>query len=208
MPIEEKDDDDDGDHATVSASTTSVSTADIPTGTVTANPTDHPDRPVNAKPTGTNDGETAPSSTSSTVPNPSATTGSSNFLPSFFPTFGVSKRTQIWIYGSMAIIVLFCAGIGTYLYLARRKRIRNNIRDDYEFEVLDDEDEAEGNGEAGRRPARRRGGELYDAFAEESDEELFTVGKEKFRDEDVKAEAEDEVEDPGGKGDRERLLGR
>ena len=30
-------------------------------------------------------------------------------MPSIFPTFGVSKRTQIWIYGALTLIILFCA---------------------------------------------------------------------------------------------------
>jgi kexin len=56
-------------------------------------------------------------------------------------------------------------------------------RDDYEFEMLDDAEDDEGgaragmlNGAAGgKRKARaRRGGELYDAFAGESDEDLLS----------------------------------
>ena len=58
--------------------------------------------------------------------------------------------------------------------MQRRKRIRNNPRDDYEFErVADDESRfpLAGGVAGGKRSQRRRGGELYDAFAGESDEE-------------------------------------
>jgi kexin len=106
-------------------------------------------------------------------------------LPSFFPTFGVSKKTQIWIYGSIGLIVVFCGALGVYYYVQRKKRLRNNPRDDYEFEVLDDHDDDTGgmNGHAGGRRAKRRGGELYDAFAGESDEELFSnADEEPYRD--------------------------
>ncbi|PSN63524.1 hypothetical protein BS50DRAFT_577275 [Corynespora cassiicola Philippines] len=169
------------------AHTTSVS---LPSGTptVTANPSDHPDRPVNSKPTPTNpDGATTPTSptdaagpTSSPSPTTSAAP-SENFLPSPFPTFGVSKRTQIWIYGSIGLILVFCASLAAYFYLARRKKLRSS-RDNYEFEMLDDADDDEGgartgmlNGATGAQGRRaKRGGELYDAFAGESDEDLLS----------------------------------
>ncbi|KAJ4290763.1 pheromone processing endoprotease [Collariella sp. IMI 366227] len=61
----------------------------------------------------------------------------STWLPSFLPTFGVSAATQAWIYGSLVLIVLFCAGLGVYLYLARRKRLRNNPRSVYKHKQLD-----------------------------------------------------------------------
>ena len=208
MPTE-KDEDDDDAVETVSASTTSISAETSPTPTITENPTDHPGRPVNAKPTDSEGGEapSAPTLTSSPISSASSAAATDKFLPSFFPTFGVSKRTQIWIYGSVAIIVLFCIGIGTYLFIARRRRIRNNVRDDYEFEVLDDQDvEDDGNGGAARKAARRRGGELYDAFAEESDEDLSPGNGEKYWDEDEREATKDTIEDPGGSGDREGLL--
>jgi kexin len=78
------------------------------------------------------------------------------------------------MYGSVALIIIFCAALAIYFYVQRRKRIRNNPRDDYEFDMVP-EDEARfplsGAAAGGRRQARRRGGELYDAFAGESDEE-------------------------------------
>ena len=135
-----------------------------------ANPTDHPDRPVNAKPTGTTEDENTPTSSSS----PEATTSPSSWLPSFLPTLNVSPTTRIWIYGSAALIVIFCAAIGVYLFIARRKRLRNNPRDEWEFDLLE-EDEAEGlNGSGkvgGKKGGKRRAGELYDAFAAGSEDE-------------------------------------
>lgn len=207
MPTEHDDDDHDSTQ-TVSASTTSITTGGQPTVSVTVNPTDHPTRPVNAKPT--NSQSSTPTSSTSGTATPSATSKPNNFLPSFFPTFGVSKSTQVWIYGSFAIIVLFCVGIGTYLYLARRKRIRNNLRDNYEFEVLDDqEDELGGAGGGRRKGARRRGGELYDAFAAESDEELFSGDEDKYRDEDdERREDVQEAVTPREEGASEGLLRR
>ncbi|KAF2869547.1 KEX1 protease precursor [Massariosphaeria phaeospora] len=191
IPTEHDDDDHDviDDHP---AHTTSVN---IPSGTpsVTANPADHPDRPVNQKPSNTQQAadpsstaafETPISASPSSTPSstPSATALPNNFLPSPFPTFGVSKRTQIWIYGSIGLILVFCASLGTYLFLVGRKGSGAD-RDDYEFEILDDADDDEGgartgmlNGAAGGRKGRRakRGGELYDAFAGESDEDLLS----------------------------------
>lgn len=177
IPTEHDDDDHDkiDDHP---AHTTSVT---LPTGTVptiTSLPDDHPDRPVNQKPsqTFTNGDQTAaptavPSSTATADP-------SEKFLPGPFPTFGVSKRTQIWIYGALALILVFIAGLGTYLFIARRKRMKDS-RDAYEFEVLDgDEDRDDagllGAAAGGRKKRARRGGELYDAFAGESDEDLLS----------------------------------
>ncbi|KAI9794166.1 MAG: pheromone processing endoprotease [Peltula sp. TS41687] len=195
MPNEEDDDNHDATE-TVSASTTSITSGGQPTASVTGNPTDHPTRPVNMKPTsgsGPSDSQTAltPTSTSSDA----AASPSASSKPNIF---GVSKWTRIWIYGSSAIIVLFCAGIGTYLYLARRKRLRNSVRDDYEFEVLDDQEDEFGVRRAGagagrkRKGARRRGGELYDAFAAESEEELFSGDEEKYRDGDGEEDEDDE----------------
>lgn len=112
----------------------------------------------------------------------------------------MSKRTQIWIYGAVAIIVLFCAGLGTYLFVQRRKRLRNS-RDAYEFDVLGDADAGTGltGASSGRRP-RRRAGELYDAFAGESDEEELLSDS----DADEKSYRDDEAES----GDRGRNTSR
>ncbi|KAF2035888.1 hypothetical protein EK21DRAFT_53347 [Setomelanomma holmii] len=174
IPTEHDDDDHDkiDDHP---AHTTIVS---VPAGTkptITAIPSNHPDRPVNQKPSQTqaNGAQTATSNPSPTA----ASAPSENFLPNPFPTFGVSKRTQIWIYGALSLIIVFIAGLGTYLFIARRKRMRDS-RDSYEFEVLDDIEDREDTGmlgaAAGRKKRARRGGELYDAFAGESDEDLLS----------------------------------
>ena len=87
---------------------------------------------------------------------------------------------MVWVYGSAALIGVFCISLAVYFYLARRKRLRNNPRGDYEFELLDEE-EAEGlagRGSSAEKPSgglaagkRTRGGELYDAFAGGSDDE-------------------------------------
>jgi kexin len=177
LPIPTEHDDDDHDKIeNHPAHTTSVS---IPAGTkptITAIPADHPDRPVNQKPSQTlaNGAQTAVTSLLATA----SSAPSENFLPSIFPTFGVSKRTQIWIYGAVALILVFVIGLGAYLFVARRKRLRDS-RDSYEFEVLDDVEDREDTGmlgaAAGRKKSRaRRGGELYDAFAGESDEDLIS----------------------------------
>ena len=173
--------DDDHEVADVPVSTTSIDPGP-PQTDLPAKPSDHIDRPVNAKPsdapstpTSTDTPATTASSTSTTEVTPTHTP-SDSFLPSFFPTFGVSKRTQIWIYGSLGLIIVFCSGLGVYFFVQRKKRLRNNPRDDYEFEILDDEDDdTRGlNGRADGRKGNRRAGELYDAFAGESDEEVFS----------------------------------
>ncbi|KAF2132623.1 KEX1 protease precursor [Dothidotthia symphoricarpi CBS 119687] len=174
IPTEHDDDDHDkiDDHP---AHETSVS---IPTGTrptMTAVPSDHPDRPINQKPSQT------PSPSAQTTASESATPTSAaeNFLPNPFPTFGVSKRTQIWIYGALSLILIFIAGLGAFLFVARRKRMRDS-RDSYEFAVLDDVEDREDAGmlAGGAKKRARRGGELYDAFAGESDEDLLSGDEE------------------------------
>ena len=176
MP-EEHDDDNHADDiatTTIPGSTHGATPVPVPTAPIESNPTDHPDRPVNNKPTGATDEEVAPAPTVSSAPATSTTP--SSWLPSFFPTFGVSSRTQIWIYGAAALILIFCAGLGTYLYMARRKRLRNNPRDEWEFDLIED-DEAQGLRGQGRvasgarHGSKRRAGELYDAFAAGSEDE-------------------------------------
>ncbi|QDS67904.1 hypothetical protein FKW77_008348 [Venturia effusa] len=189
--------DDDKDHDRIPA--TFVSTTSIPLPTPTADlgdPGSHPTRPAISKPTdeaaATSDSgmptstapPEAPTSTSTSIPSPEAGTEDQkeqeHFLPSLFPTFGVSKRTQVWIYGALAIILVFISGLLTYFFVQRRKRLAAG-RDSYEFEMLDDgDDEGTGltSGLTGARRSKkqpRRAGELYDAFAGESDEdELFS----------------------------------
>lgn len=201
MPTESDDDD----HAVVSAPPTTVS-IDPGSGAgakPTANPTDHQDRPINEKPTPTNAAESSEATqvasitevpdvpdVTETADAPSLSDGpeegfgeDEHFLPHYFPTFGVSKRTQIWIYGALAIIVLFCAGLGTYIIIVRRRRSRHE-RDDYEFEMLDDNGE-DANGAAGGTRTKRRAGELYDAFAGESDEDNQLLSEEEDDDDEA-----------------------
>jgi kexin len=173
--------DDDHETASASVSTTSIDPGSPPTS-LPGNPTDHIDRPTKPTPTGDIQ-STVTATTTAEVPGTAVTqtgepthTYSDSFLPSFFPTFGVSKKTQIWIYGAAGLIILFCVGLGVYSIVQRRKRLRNT-RDGYEFEMVgtDDDDEARRglNGRSGgKRP--RRGGDLYDAFAGESDEDLYS----------------------------------
>lgn len=211
MPTDHDDDDHDKTEpattTTIAASTTSVSTQS--TASMTANPTDHPDRPVNAKPTdGTDDEIAKPTSTVNEGQEPSTGSeehfGGSGWLPSFFPTFGVSSKTQVWIYGSSLLILAFCSGLGLYFYLARRRRILNNPRDDYEFELLNEE-ESQGLTKAGGKggakavtPAKgkRRAGELYDAFAAGSEEDDLTDDEENHEDYKDKRDERHVIGDP------------
>ena len=192
--------DEDENQDTISAE---VSTATISTGSGEiglANPTGHISRPINAKPTYNVNptttklsGLVSPTANTKTSPiaTPTKMPGSAdNFLPHYFPAFGVSKRTQIWIYGALAIIILFCVGLGIYFYVQHRQRLLEN-QEEYDFDVLDGDD-----GEAGLNPgnkgrrAKKRAGELYDAFAGESDQELLSNDEEDYRD----LEEEDDVD--------------
>lgn len=174
LPMPDVHDDDDHDKivetTTLPASTTSVASATK--GTLVEKPTGHPERPTNpANPSGTE--EASPSGTEEAAQE--STSASSSWV-SWLPSFGASKKAQIWIYGAIGLISAFCIGLGVYFWIARRRRLRNSSRNNYEFELLDDE-EAEGlnTGEkaAGAKARRTRGGELYDAFAEGSDDEQF-----------------------------------
>jgi kexin len=172
LPMPSEHDDDNHDQVISTTTIAGATTTLAPVSTQTslmANPTDHPDRPVNSKPSGTTEDENTPTPTGS----PAATTSASSWLPSLFPTLG-GHKTQIWIYGSAALIAIFGAAIGIYLWMARRKRLRNNPRDEWEFDLLE-EDEAEGlNGGGkvgGKKGGKRRAGELYDAFAAGSEDE-------------------------------------
>jgi kexin len=240
MPSEE----DDNDHAfiptiTATAATASV-THDVATGAPgpIVTPSDHPDRPTKIQPTTSGDGTTPTESspvTGTTQVAQESTTSPSSWI-SWLPTFGAPKSAQIWIYGALGLIVAFCAGLGVYLWLARRRRLRNNPRDDYEFELLNEE-EAEGLngggekggafGAAGKKGRKTRGGELYDAFAGGSDDEdeLFADDDGEYRDRDRSRDAreepqhvigddddeddEEEEEEEGGNNEksRSRLLG-
>ncbi|KAI9669745.1 MAG: pheromone processing endoprotease [Alyxoria varia] len=201
MPTEHDDDDHDREDAAVTTTTVGKQTKTEKPG---GNPTDHIHRPVNQKPTDTGTATEATATTAFEAPvaagsrasstelpsvETSSASRSDSFLPSPFPTFGVSKRTQIWIYGAVGLIVIFCGCLAAYFYMAQRKRLRNS-RDHYEFDVLNSDDDDQDWGMGGRRggkKGKRRAGELYDAFAGEgeSDEDLFSDDeKDGYRDED------------------------
>ncbi|KAI8654721.1 hypothetical protein NCS57_01219100 [Fusarium keratoplasticum] len=174
LPMPDVHDDDDHDKiaetTTLPASTTSV--AEATKGTLVEKPTGHPERPTNPA----NPSTTEAASPSGTEEAAQESTSASSSWVSWLPSFGASKKAQIWIYGAIGLISAFCIGLGVYFWIARRRRLRNSSRNNYEFELLDDE-EAEGlnSGEkaAGAKARRTRGGELYDAFAEGSDDEQF-----------------------------------
>ncbi|KAL4910587.1 hypothetical protein BDW74DRAFT_480 [Aspergillus multicolor] len=161
-------DEHDDDHTIEDSIVVTTSVDPAPTATKPATEPSHTvDRPVNVKPTTTD----VASETETETPTPTPTPASDSFLPSFFPTFGASKHTQVWIYAAISSIIVFCIGLGVYFHVQRRRRLRND-RDDYDFEMIEDEDETKAmNGSS----SRRRGGELYNAFAGESEEEpLFS----------------------------------
>lgn len=204
LPTENEDDDHDVETTSALVGTTSVSHP-THTGDPEGNPTDHIDRPVNSKP-GETSATPTPSPTKEPEPitedpvdeaKPSETPSTGSALPSIFPTFGVSKRTQYWIYGALGLIIVFCISLG-FWYLVTRRRARRNERDEYEFEMLNDDDvdddgaaaqRSDGNGLSSKAKGKRRAGELYDAFADDNDdgeeEDVFSVGddeQEAYRD--------------------------
>lgn len=172
LPMPEESDDADHDKPqstmTVPAATTSLQDEDAteapePPG----NPNGHHERP-------TKPGKPSASSTSDSSAQEATETSSSHWV-SWLPTFGASKKAQIWIYGAVGLILAFCIGLGIWLLIVRRRRLRNDPRTNYEFELLDDE-ETQGlnsgeKGVGGKKSRRTRGGELYDAFAEGSEDE-------------------------------------
>lgn len=188
LPLPNEYDDDDHDREDANVGTTSVAVPTV-TGQPEGNPTDHIDRPVNIKTSTTATPEPSPTDVpseedSAASPSPSASSGP-NFLPHPFPTFGASKHTQIWIYGSAVLIVAFLAGIGGWWYYMRRKRQRWMSRDEYGFEMVEHDDIEDEDGKVGGSRRNKRAGELYDAFAEGSDEETpFDLGSESERDSD------------------------
>ncbi|GAP84330.1 putative pheromone processing endoprotease protein [Rosellinia necatrix] len=174
MPTEN----DDADHDATSTTTVTAITTSLPphpdatnTAIPTSLPDDHPERPVKPSKTDSSSGSSATGTQSAAA----ESTTASSWLPSFLPTFGVSSRTQAWIYGALGLIVTFCVGLGAWLWWMRRKRLMNNPRDNYEFEPLNP-DEATGVSGGHEKGSRRRGGELYDAFAGGSDDEEFNDG--------------------------------
>ena len=174
MPDEHDDDDHDVIQSTTTAvavSTTTIAKPETTESKALTVPTDHPERPTKAPKPSTTASQAA---TGTSVAEEATTTASSSWV-SWLPSFGASKKAQIWIYGAVGLIVAFCCGLGIYFWVARRRRLRNDPRNNYEFELIDEE-EAEGlnsgeKGVASKKNRRTRGGELYDAFAGGSDEE-------------------------------------
>lgn len=168
---------------TMPAITTSVPPQATPSHTDTVSlPDDHIDRPT--KPAG---GATPSPTTSDPASTPAdqkpaeSSPPASNWI-SWLPSFGASKTAQIWIYGAAGLIGAFGIGLGIFFYVARRRRLRNDSRESYEFELLDEEEGRDGSRAAGaggvekglvsgKSGRRTRGGELYDAFADGSSEE-------------------------------------
>jgi kexin len=116
----------------------------------TALPVPHPTAtPLDNDP----DKETAPPTSAPTLPESSAQSG-------FWPWS--LDRKWIWLYGSIATILLFVSGIGLWYGSHRRKtrilETRGVGREDYEFEMLRND------GDDGT--LHRRAGELYDALTE------------------------------------------
>lgn len=224
---------DDADHDVILPTTSgAVATTSLPpkptsTPAELSVPSDHPNRPTKpaADPTsteidstasGTNVAQEAPQSSES-----SAASAESSWV-SWLPTFGASKKVQIWIYGAIGLIVAFCTGLGIWFWVARRRRLRNSPRDNYEFELVD-EQETEGlaggvekTAAGGKKSRRTRGGELYDAFAGGSDDEDFDGYKDRpagqspdagDRDEYVVGEESDDDSDVNEKGETKPLGG-
>ncbi|KAG8667722.1 pheromone processing endoprotease [Fusarium poae] len=189
LPMPNPGDDDDHDKivatTSIPASTTTAPPATKPT--LIDHPSDHPERPTKpARPSDTEEEE--PSSTQSSAEESS--TASSSWV-NWLPTFGASKKAQIWIYGAVGFIGAFCIGLGVYFWVARRRRLRNSSHNNYEFELIDEEEAPLNAGEKapGNKPRRTRGGELYDAFAEGSDDEPF----EDYRDTDNREPSRDRL---------------
>ncbi|KAJ5574782.1 hypothetical protein VI817_005359 [Penicillium citrinum] len=182
QPLHPLPDEHDDDHPYEAAHVATTSVQPGPTKTsAPTHPDEQHDRPVNQKPPQASEtypavglgAEESGAASSNASASPTSTAGSDKNLAHFLPSFGASKRTQIWIYASLAMIIVFFIGLGVYFQLQRVKRRRTNAHDDYEFEMIEDEDEMHPmTGGAGR--TQRRGGELYNAFAGESDEEIFS----------------------------------
>lgn len=114
------------------------------------------------------------------------------------------------------VIVLFVGVLASYLFVQRRKQKASKDGMDYEFEVLNDEDDLEGTNPGDRRRSavpggRRKARDLYDAFgASDDEEELFSDSDEKGYD-NARDYDDDEAHgvDEGRRvGDREKLLSR
>lgn len=168
------------------AHTTSVAVPTDHTGVPEGNPTDHPERPT--KPTAAPEPSPADESqevSPSEAPKPEE--DKTNFLPRPFPTWGVSKSTQKWIYGAIALILIFLSCLFGWMFWIRQKRRRTAARlGEYELTEQDTAESgllANGNGHYAnggeRGKNKKHGRDLYDAFAEGSDDDAadeFSLG--------------------------------
>ncbi|KAK1020525.1 pheromone processing endoprotease, partial [Friedmanniomyces endolithicus] len=166
MPTEHDDDDHDDMHIP-SVGTTSVAVP-TETGMPEGNPDDHQHRPVNSKlpvvsatatpiatatPPSTGNGDDKDKPESTEPPTPTATSSSTpspdHLLPHIFPTFGVTKKTQLWIYGSATLILIVLCALGGYFLHVRRKRRRwmtAGRGHDYGFEMVGGEEDDDHDG--------------------------------------------------------------
>ncbi|QPG95142.1 hypothetical protein C2857_007728 [Epichloe festucae Fl1] len=203
LPLPTEQDDDDHDEIETISAPAATSTVGSPSGVTNTpidEPTDHPWRPT--KPTWTPvDTPTTPGASASAT-----STAPSSWINKF-PTFASSKK--VWITGAASLIGVFCLGIGIYMWVARRRRLRNNTRNNYEFELLDEEDgDGLNNGEKAAGGRRTRGGELYDAFAGGSeDEEEFSEYKEDDGDDQYVVSEQSDDEDNSGNAETKLLAG-
>lgn len=197
MPNEDDDINHDGKHPQTSAAVSTTSLKPVPTGLPSVVPTDvgeHRPVPPKLKPS-----TTSTSSEGTAQPVESSAAASSTATPpgwlSWLPTFGFGPKTTAWTYGSLGLIIAFCGGLGVYFWWARKKAKRDS-REGYEFEVLRDEEEGEGlNGAGGK--GKRRAGELYDAFATGSDDDLGPFASDSDEDEIDQAYRDRSNEDVG-----------
>lgn len=215
MPTEHDDDDHDQEPITTESASIHTTTVAVPTetGEPEGNPTDHVDRPQHpGKPTSTS-AQATPTSPldlghgeeqQDTAPTPTPSSDDSHWLPHIFPTFGVSKKTQIWIYGASGLILAFLVGLCAWIfYYRRRKRWMN--RDEYGFEMVDHDDNDENAPLAnGGLKRQRRAGELYDAFAEGSEDEGEAFGLVGDSDDEDDDEEDSRRHVGGGKEERYR----
>ncbi|KAK9457604.1 peptidase S8/S53 domain-containing protein [Dipodascopsis uninucleata] len=150
--------------------------------------------PKDDKPTSTTTAVSVPSHTSTTTTTATATTvyptssteptssvGDDNshdmtsLLTGWLPSFGMSRDVVLWVYGAAFLIAVFIIAIGIYLCVQRRRRrqIRGNGTESYEFQILRSRNDLErqGNGGGSRRKTR----DLYNAFENIDEDDAFGV---------------------------------
>ncbi|CAK1363617.1 unnamed protein product [Cercospora beticola] len=167
---------------TATAHTTSVAHPTDAHGAPIGNPTDHPNRPTKPKPIATAPAaQDTPGAVEGDEPTSVADEDTNSFLPSKWPTFGVSRKTIYWIYGAAFLILTFLMALAVWMLCVRRKRRRLGDLGEFEMVEQDDPDESAplaGKGRASGKP-RNKGKDLYNAFAEGSDTdeaEAFDIG--------------------------------